>query len=122
MPHRSTASPVSDVDGNGRVVIELARAPGEGGGASPDDAGLTFRLRSGGEEEGYAWIDSLKNESYARLKETNEFLAKQCDEFAGEIARLEDVRSLSCARCRIPSYGILLFARCWEWHQRTRTC
>ena len=80
-----------DVDGNGRVVIELARAPGEGGGASPDDAGLTFRLRSGGEEEGYAWIDSLKNESYARLKETNEFLAKQCDEFAGEIARLEDV-------------------------------
>ena len=80
-----------DVDGHGRVVIELARAPGEGGGASPDDAGLTFRLRSGGEEEGYAWIDSLKNESYARLKETNEFLAKQCDEFAGEIARLEDV-------------------------------
>ena len=73
----------ADVGVDGAVTIKLGR--GEG-----DDA-AAFGLKSAGEEEGYAWIDALKNESYARLKETNVFLQTQCDEFAGEIARLEEV-------------------------------
>ena len=47
-----------DVDVDGAVTIELARA-----GPSPDDAPVVFSLKSSGEAEGYAWIEALKRES-----------------------------------------------------------
>ena len=72
-----------DVDSEGRVKIELARE------ASSTAEERTFVLESAGEEDGYAWVEVLRNESYSRLKSTREFLMRQCDDFAAEMSRLE---------------------------------
>ena len=64
------------------MTIELARAAPPGAdNAKP----LIFSLRAPGESEGYGWIDALKGSSYARLKEANEVMRQQCDDFAADI-------------------------------------
>ena len=75
-----------EVHQDGRVTIELARAAPPGAdNAKP----LIFSLRAPGESEGYGWIDALKGSSYARLKEANEVMRQQCDDFAADISSLE---------------------------------
>jgi hypothetical protein len=75
-----------DVEKDGRVTIELARAAPPGtDNAKP----LIFSLRAPGEAEGYGWIDALKGSSYARLKEANEVMRQQCDDYAADISSLE---------------------------------
>ncbi len=75
-----------EVHQDGRVTIELARAAPPG---SENAKPLIFSLRAPGESEGYGWIDALKGSSYARLKEANEVMRQQCDDFAADISSLE---------------------------------
>ena len=77
-----------DVGADGRVTLELSR-PGEGSEAA------RFMLQAETEEEGMAWIESLRNESYTRLRMERDSLRTQTNEFVTEIQQLEEqVRTL----------------------------
>ena len=66
------------LEADGSVVIELLRHSGQ-----------TLKLKA----TDPAWFDSLKNETYSRLKESVAILRKQRDDFASDITRLEDFAS-----------------------------
>ena len=84
-----------EVHQDGRVTIELARAAPPG---SENAKPHIFSLRAPGESEGYGWIDALKGSSYARLKEANEVMRQQCDDFAADISSLERAAAAASRR------------------------
>lgn len=71
-----------EITDDGRVTLELAR-PGEGA------EGSKFLLQAETEDDGSAWIDALRNESYSRLRMERDFLRTQSDEFIAEIQKIE---------------------------------